>query len=133
MLLRFFARDLRPLVRPAISLAAAGFAGLGFLQIRPAGIDLGLAVGGVFFLACGASACNQAQEKDRDALMRRTENRPLPAGRLRSGAALGIALFCIAAGCILLYAVAACRRRLPGLFLLCCTTGCIPRSNTEAP
>ena len=105
MLLRFFARDLRPLVRPAISLAAAGFAGLGFLQIRPAGIDLGLAVGGVFFLACGASACNQAQEKDRDALMRRTENRPLPAGRLRSGAALGIALFCIAAGCILLYAV----------------------------
>jgi protoheme IX farnesyltransferase len=34
-------------------------------------------------LACGASALNQLWERDYDAKMRRTENRPLPAGRLR--------------------------------------------------
>ncbi len=122
-LLRFVARDLRPLLRPAVSLAAAGLAGLGFLQIRPFGLDLGLTVGAVFLLACGASACNQAQEKDRDALMRRTENRPLPAGRLRPGAALGIALGCAAAGCALLYAVGGMRATVAGLVPLALYNG----------
>src|SRR5262249_15347809 len=37
---------------------------------------------GTAFVATGASALNQLLERDSDALMRRTESRPLPAGRL---------------------------------------------------
>jgi heme o synthase len=40
---------------------------------------------GTFLVAGGASALNQWLERSSDALMRRTENRPLPAGRLLSG------------------------------------------------
>jgi heme o synthase len=38
---------------------------------------------GAALVAGGASALNQLLERDSDALMRRTENRPLPAGRLQ--------------------------------------------------
>ncbi len=38
---------------------------------------------GTAFVATGASALNQLLERDSDALMRRTEMRPLPAGRLQ--------------------------------------------------
>jgi protoheme IX farnesyltransferase len=41
------------------------------------------AVIGTALVAAGASALNQLIEKDSDALMRRTANRPLPAGRLQ--------------------------------------------------
>jgi protoheme IX farnesyltransferase len=44
---------------------------------------LGHAVLGTALVAAGASALNQLFERDTDALMRRTENRPLPAGRLQ--------------------------------------------------
>src|SRR5262249_8813055 len=37
---------------------------------------------GTALVAAGASALNQLLERNSDALMRRTENRPLPAGRL---------------------------------------------------
>lgn len=52
---------------------------------------------GTALVAGGASALNQLLEKNSDALMRRTENRPLPAGRLQPlevwlfGSALGVA------------------------------------------
>jgi protoheme IX farnesyltransferase len=55
------------------------------------------AVLGTALVAAGASALNQWLERDRDARMRRTENRPLPAGRLQPlevlvfGAGLGAA------------------------------------------
>jgi len=49
---------------------------------------------GSAMVAVGASALNQFCERESDALMRRTENRPLPAGRLQPGEvfALGTAL-----------------------------------------
>lgn len=52
---------------------------------------------GTALVAAGASALNQLLERHSDALMRRTENRPLPAGRLQPvevllfGSLLGIA------------------------------------------
>jgi len=38
---------------------------------------------GTALVACGASALNQLWERDHDALMRRTADRPLPSGRLQ--------------------------------------------------
>src|SRR5947209_15055829 len=38
---------------------------------------------GTALVAAGASALNQLLERHTDALMRRTENRPLPSGRLQ--------------------------------------------------
>ena len=43
---------------------------------------------GIFFLACGASALNQVQEKEQDLKMDRTRERPLPSGTLSSQTAL---------------------------------------------
>jgi protoheme IX farnesyltransferase len=50
---------------------------------------------GTALVAAGASALNQWLERDSDALMRRTENRPLPAGRLHP---LEVFLFGVGAG-----------------------------------
>src|SRR5262249_25100811 len=44
---------------------------------------LGHTLLGTALVAAGASALNQLLERDSDALMQRTENRPLPAGRLQ--------------------------------------------------
>lgn len=57
---------------------------------------------GVFLLVCGASALNQFQERDIDALMERTRNRPLPAGLMRPGSALIAAVIAMVAGLVLL-------------------------------
>lgn len=46
------------------------------------------AVVGTALVACGASILNQLRETDTDALMRRTENRPLPSGRVAAWEAL---------------------------------------------
>lgn len=57
---------------------------------------------GVFLLACGGAALNQAQEGDIDALMKRTQRRPIPTGRIRARGALLIAVALLAAGSALL-------------------------------
>ena len=100
-------RDIRLLTRLPVSAAAAALAGFGFWQTRPA-YDAALAatVAGVFLLACGASALNQVQEKDPDGRMRRTRNRPLPAGRMRLGAALAVSALYLGIGLALLSAAA---------------------------
>jgi protoheme IX farnesyltransferase len=48
---------------------------------------------GVALLVAAASALNMYLERDVDALMRRTRNRPLPAGRLKPEIALGFGIF----------------------------------------
>ena len=54
----------------------------------------------------GASnAFNQVIEKDLDALMDRTKNRPIPAGRMSPNFALGIASILTAIGILLLYTI----------------------------
>ena len=63
-----------------------------------------LAIGG--YLMVGASnAFNQVIEKDIDALMKRTQNRPLPSGRMKSSTALIIATIFTILGITILYSI----------------------------
>ncbi len=57
---------------------------------------------GIFFLSAGASAINQFQEVRYDALMARTENRPLPTGRLNKSIGVLIILLLVVAGTVCL-------------------------------
>lgn len=93
------------LIRTRVSLFSALSAIAGFMLIStgwdPRAVGTG---GGIFLLACGSSALNQYQERERDALMSRTKDRPLPSERLRYPAkALAFSICLIAAGsCALL-------------------------------
>lgn len=58
---------------------------------------------GIFILACGSAAMNQFQERDKDLLMERTRNRPIPSGKIKPWVALTIALVEILGGMWLLY------------------------------
>jgi protoheme IX farnesyltransferase len=57
---------------------------------------------GTTLAAGGTLALNQFMERDRDALMRRTRKRPLPAGKLRPGQALGFGVAITVAGLLYL-------------------------------
>lgn len=68
-------------------------------------IDTGviLPMVGIFILACGAAALNHYQDKDRDALMQRTMNRPIPSGKISGRAVLVISFVEIILGTYLIY------------------------------
>jgi protoheme IX farnesyltransferase len=57
---------------------------------------------GTALLACGAAALNQLLERQYDARMRRTEDRPLPSGRLQPEMALIFGGVCSISGLVLL-------------------------------
>ncbi|MAD98185.1 MAG: protoheme IX farnesyltransferase [Flavobacteriaceae bacterium] len=63
-----------------------------------------LAIGG-YFMVGASNAFNQVIEKDTDAIMKRTMNRPLPTGRMSVGVALTIAIVLTVAGLSILYAI----------------------------
>jgi protoheme IX farnesyltransferase len=78
--------DLVELTKPRITLLVLFTVAIGAMLARPAVPDFVLLVNtlvGTALVAAGASALNQLLERDADARMRRTENRPLPAGRLQ--------------------------------------------------
>lgn len=62
-----------------------------------------LPVTGIFLLACGSSALNHYQEKDKDALMDRTKERPIPSGRISPFGALMIAFLLILTGSAMIW------------------------------
>lgn len=62
-----------------------------------------LPVLGIFILACGAAALNHYQDRDKDALMKRTINRPIPSGKISPNMVLIIAIFEIALGTFIIY------------------------------
>jgi heme o synthase len=68
-------------------------------------IDSGLILPtlGIFLLASGSSAINHYQERDRDAMMDRTSNRPIPSGRISPLGALVFAILLSVAGSALIY------------------------------
>ncbi len=79
--------------------AASGF----FLGGHSLGATWPLLIAGTFLMACGACALNQYQERGIDARMARTTGRPLPAGRVSPGRALGFSLILIVSGAVILY------------------------------
>jgi protoheme IX farnesyltransferase len=71
------------------------FTGVIGLLIAPGHLNPVLAITAVLCIAVGAGACgaiNMWYDRDIDAVMRRTRNRPIPSGRIEPGAALG---FCV--------------------------------------
>lgn len=99
-------RLLGRLTRWRLSLAVAAAAAFGTLLHggRPTWLLLPVTAG-VALLAAAASAGNQFQERDLDARMLRTRNRPLPRGELTPTGALAVALALAAGGIALLGAV----------------------------
>jgi len=67
-------------------------------------ILIGLFIGG-FAMVGASNAINQLIEKDLDALMSRTKNRPLPTGRMSTLVAAIIATFLTVLGVMVLYAI----------------------------
>ena len=68
------------------------FTGLIGLLVAPGHLNPVLAFTAVLCIAVAAGACgaiNMWYDRDIDAVMRRTRNRPIPAGRIEPGAALG--------------------------------------------
>ncbi|MCL4122948.1 UNVERIFIED_CONTAM: hypothetical protein GTU68_009598 [Idotea baltica] len=63
-----------------------------------------LALGG-FFMVGASNAFNQIIEKDTDAIMKRTQNRPLPTGRMSVNVALTIAILFTISGIAILYSI----------------------------
>lgn len=93
--------NLRELLKPGISAFVAATAGAGYLLGATDAVEwpalLGLLLGTVL-TAGGSGALNHLIERGPDALMRRTQDRPLPSGRVRPGFVLGYGLALVAAG-----------------------------------
>lgn len=89
------------LTKPGITRLVTLTAGAGFWLGARGDPDLGrlaLALVGTGLVVGGTNALNQWWERDADARMDRTRGRPLPAGRLRPGAALAFAVVISLAG-----------------------------------
>jgi protoheme IX farnesyltransferase len=83
--------DLVELTKPRITLMVVLTAGIGVLLSSGGRVDLSLAIHallGTGLVAAGSAALNHVLERDLDALMERTANRPLPTGRMDPDAAL---------------------------------------------
>jgi protoheme IX farnesyltransferase len=92
----------------AVSVVFSSIAGylLGFDSAHPFswGILVMLMVGG-YCMVGASNAFNQVIEKDLDAKMDRTKNRPVPSGRMTPGSALAVAFLLTAVGLVLLYLI----------------------------
>ena len=89
--------------RLAISVVFSSIAGyfLGAVEINYVSVLL-LAFGG-YCMVGASNAYNQIIEKDLDALMNRTKNRPIPAGRMSVSTAMTIAVLMTILGIVALY------------------------------
>lgn len=94
-------RDILALTKPRV-MSLVVFSGLCGLLVAPVTLPAVLGFTAILCIALGAGACgalNQWYETDIDAKMRRTANRPLPAGRMDRQSALhfgvGLAFFSV--------------------------------------
>ncbi len=58
---------------------------------------------GIFILACGSAALNHYQDSDKDAIMERTKNRPIPSGKISTSMVFIIAIAELVLGTVILY------------------------------
>ncbi|WP_339882417.1 heme o synthase [Polaribacter vadi] len=99
--------DLKQLTKVGLSLSVVFSSVAGYLL----GVDVVnyftlflLALGG-FFMVGASNAFNQIIEKDTDAIMQRTKNRPLPTGRMSVNFAMFIAILFTILGLAILYSI----------------------------
>ena len=99
--------DFKQLTKVGLSVSVVFTSITGYLlatDVIDYNVILQLAIGG--YLMVGASnAFNQVIEKDIDALMQRTKNRPLPSGRMKVLTALTIATVFTIVGIAILYSI----------------------------
>jgi protoheme IX farnesyltransferase len=96
--------DFIALLKPRV-MSLVVFSGLAGLLVAPGHLHPVLAAVAILCIAIGAGASgaiNMWYERDIDALMRRTMNRPLPAGRMEPGTALGFGATLAVASVILM-------------------------------
>lgn len=89
-------RDLVALAKPRITFMVLVTTATG-IWLAPAPLSMARAIVtlvGVGLVIAAANAFNMYLERDVDALMRRTRNRPLPAGRMQPEIAIAFGLFC---------------------------------------
>ena len=92
------------LIKVKITMTVAISTVLGYIiAAREINTGVILPVLGLFILACGSAALNQYQERDFDAKMKRTTNRPIPSGKISPRNALIISLLLIVSGSIILF------------------------------
>ena len=93
--------DFVALTKPRLNSLVVVTTGVGYLAGRVEGFDpvvFAHTTIGAALVAGGAAALNQVAERDLDGRMLRTEDRPIPAGRLQPGEATGFALLLAVAG-----------------------------------
>lgn len=93
--------DYLELAKPRVVSLVLLSTAVGFFLASPRPINFSVlfhALFGTALVAAGAMALNQWMERDRDGLMARTENRPLPARRMQPSEALSFAVLLTAAG-----------------------------------
>ena len=99
--------DFVEILKPRV-MSLVVFTGLVGLAMAPGHLHPVLAAVAVLYIAVGARAAgaiNMWYERDIDAIMRRTAGRPLPAGRMLPGEALGFGVV-LAAGSVWVMALA---------------------------
>jgi protoheme IX farnesyltransferase len=102
------ARDYVTLAKPRLSLMVVITTLIGFLVAATGPIDgllLATALLGTALAAVGAAALNMVMEREADGRMRRTANRPLPAGRMHSSDATAFGVAASVAGVAILVTV----------------------------
>jgi len=99
--------DLKQLTKVGLSMSVVFSSIAGYLlaiDVVNYSTLLVLALGG-FFMVGASNAFNQIIEKDTDALMIRTQNRPLPTGRMSVNFAMAIAILFTVLGLAILYSI----------------------------
>ncbi len=100
-------RDWIALLKPRV-MSLVVFSGAIGLLVAPGHLNLVLAFTAILCITVAAGACgaiNMWYDRDIDAVMRRTRNRPIPAGRIQPGPALGFGVT-LAVGSVLVMGLA---------------------------